>query len=555
MPTRSEMWNRLGAEELDVLVVGGGVTGAGIARDASEFGLRTALVEMNDLAYGTSSRSTKLVHGGLRYLETGEVGLVFESVSERRVLMSMAPHLVKPLGFLVPVFHGAKRPLALVSTGMWIYDALSLFRSPKIHKTLKADALAAEEPCLRTDGVEGAPLYYDCSTDDARLTLEAAIAATRAGAIVATWTKVESFVRDPSGCIVGVNVRCMLTGQTKEVRARAVVNATGPWTDATLRMAGATGSHVLRPTKGIHIVVDAAKLPLRHAVLLMHPKDARVMFAIPWGDRTYIGTTDTDFQGDPADVAATLDDVDYVLASCAEYFPRNPLTRDDVIATWAGLRPLLAPPEKGDDMAESQVSREHHVFVRDDGLVTIAGGKLTTFRLMAMDVIDVVRERLGAEFPKRRERRKRSRKLLPGAFGYGDTAEVAQRVRTLSGNALDPDVAEHLASTYGGLAVHLAALVAQDPSLGEPLVAGRPEILAQVDWAVQQELAATVSDVMVRRTQLFFRDRDQGLGAAAEVADRMGKLLGWDAAARDASIAQYEDEVARSRRWRNEARA
>lgn len=547
------MWDRLGQGTVDVLVIGGGITGAGIARDAALRGLSVALCEMRDLAYGTSSRSTKLVHGGLRYLEQGDVGLVFESVTERGVLTRMAPHLVRPLGFVLPVFEDAKRGLAIVDTGLWIYDALSLFRSPKVHRRVPKKKLSKEEPSLKVEGLEGAAIYYDCATDDARLTVATAMDAVSHGALIATWTRVVAMLRDEGGAVVGARVRCERTGQEREIRARAVVNATGPWTDRTRALAGTADSKLLRATKGVHLVVDAAKLPLTHGVLLQHPKDERVMFAIPWGDRTYVGTTDTDASGDPSDVHATREDVDYLLEACAAYFPRTPLTTSDVIATWAGLRPLLAPPEKGDHLSESQVSREHHLMVDRDGLITIAGGKLTTFRLMAMETVDEVVRRIdGPRVPKRRKE-KLSRGLLPGAANLAKGAvriELETRVHAIAGDNLDVDVVAHLVDVYGAEAPRLAALVARDPALGVRLAEGRPEILVQVEWAAEVELACTVEDVLVRRTQVFFRSTDQGVSAAPRVAEYLGKKLGLDAGEQQRQVEAYLHEVSLSQAFR-----
>jgi glycerol-3-phosphate dehydrogenase len=380
------MWNQLGAP-VDLLVIGGGITGAGIARDAARRGLSTALVEMEDFAYGTSSRSSKLVHGGLRYLEQYEFSLVFESVSERRILMDIAPHLVNPLGFLFPVYKSSRRGLWMINAGMWLYDGLSLFRSPKLHRTLKPSEVRTEEPALEATDLTGAPLYFDCATDDARLTLENALDAAKAGATVVTHARVTGFTKDERARITGVVVEDRQTGQLKQIRAGAVVNATGPWTDRTISMSAPQGA-LLRPTKGVHIVVDRSKLPVQNAVVAMHPKDGRVLFVIPWGDKSYVGTTDTDWTGDPADVWATSQDVDYLIDACRGYFPRHPLTRSDVICTWAGLRPLMAPPSTEGNLSESKVSREHSIVVGQDGLVTIAGGKLTTYRRMAAEVVD-----------------------------------------------------------------------------------------------------------------------------------------------------------------------
>lgn len=555
MPTRASMWDRLGNEALDVLVLGGGITGAGIARDAAMRGLRVGLVEMRDLAYGTSSRSTKLVHGGLRYLEMGELSLVFESVNERRVLSEMAPHLVRPLGFVLPVFENAERSLAIVDTGLWIYDALSLFRSPELHRRLRKKELAAEQPSLKVDGLEGAALYFDCATDDARLTVETALDAVAHGAIVSTWSRAVGFLRDEGGQVVGARIRCDRTGEVREVRARCVVNATGPWSDRTLGLAGRAGAPILRPTKGVHVVFEASKLPLRHAVLVEHPKDARVMFAIPWGDRTYVGTTDTDADSDPADVRATREDVDYLLEACASYFPAHPVTRDDVIATWAGLRPLLAPPAKGEELSESNVSREHHLFVDRDGLVTIAGGKLTTFRVMAMQTVDEVVRRIDGPRVARPVLEARSRSPLPGAASIAERG-VREYLRTImaatSGRALPDDVVEHLIDVYGARASAVAGLVAARPALAERLAPGRPEIYAQVAFALESELATTVEDVLVRRTQLFFQARDQGAGVARAVGEFVADQLGLTSEERDRQVREFLDEVDRAQRFRYE---
>ncbi len=557
MPTRRAMWEKLEGP-VDVLVVGGGITGAGIARDAARRGLSVALVEMNDLAFGTSSRSSKLIHGGLRYLEHYEFSLVFEAVSERRILMDIAPHLVNPLGFLFPVFKGARRQLWLINAGMWLYDGLSLFRSPKIHKNLKPREVAQFEPAVKQDGLKGAPLYYDCATDDARLTLETALDAIEHGATVASWAKVTSFLKTEAGRIRGAVVEDALTGELKQIEARTVINATGPWTDATIAMSHPS-SHgsILRPTKGIHIVVERDKLPISNAVVCFHPIDERVLFAIPWGDRTYLGTTDTDFEGDPAAVHATLEDVDYLIDASNSYFPDYPLERDDVIATWAGIRPLMAPQGEGTEgMSESAVSREHQILIGPDGLITIAGGKLTTYRRMAAEVVETAVRMLElGQGPRELRPAGTGKEPLPGAVGWpedDDHEKVAEEVAKVGHPRVPEDVARHLTDTYGMKALELAAQMAADAKLAERLVPGRPEVMAQVDWAVREELAATVCDVLVRRTQLFYRDHDQGLNAAPEVADRMATLLGWDEATKERELARYREEVGLARAWRDE---
>lgn len=534
----------------DVLIIGGGITGAGAARDAAMRGLSVCLVEAEDLAFGTSSRSSKLVHGGLRYLEQGELGLVFESVSERRVLMDIAPHLVNPLGFLFPVYKGKGRSVFELDVGMWLYDGLSLFRSPKLHRTLKPKQVRAEEPGLLQEGLAGAPLYYDCATDDARLTLENALDARARGANVLTHTRVTGFLRE-GGRIRGVKAHDMLTGEDRTLEARVVINATGPWTDLT-RSLGGEQKALLRPTRGVHIVVDAARLAPHHALICAHPVDGRVLFVIPWGDRTYIGTTDTDDHGRPEDVHASRADVDYLLAAANHYFPAQSgpaLAHDDVISTWAGLRPLLSG-----EGSESSLSREHAIFVDNDGLITIAGGKLTTYRKMAAQLVDqaVMLLRLTGAGMDAREAAT-AKEPLPGGAGWpanDDHEAVATAVVEASGGALDLATGRLFAGVYGARATRVAARVVTDPSGAAPIVAGRPERMVQVDVAVEEELAKRLSDVMVRRTQLYFRDHDQGLGAAEAVAERMANSLGWSRERHDAEVARYAAEVALSRRWR-----
>lgn len=559
MATRKEMWERLGGS-VDLLVIGGGINGAGIARDAARRGLSVAVVEMGDLATGTSSRSSKLVHGGLRYLEQLEFSLVFEAVSERRILLDIAPHLVDPLGFVFPVYRGDRRSLRTIGAGMVLYEGLSLFRSPKRHRKLSPAQLADEVPPLRQDGLTGAQLYYDCSTDDARLTLETALDAVHVGAVVVTYAKASELRRDDDGRITGVVIQDVLSGETKEVQAGAVVNATGPWTDLTLRALGSGGDKpLLRTTKGIHFVISQAKLPLPHAVVCFHPDDGRILFAIPWGDATYVGTTDTDFEGDPADCWADRDDVDYLLACLAHYFPEHPLTDEDVQCTWAGLRPLMRPVAKNEEeVDESAVSREHQVVVAQDGMITIAGGKLTTYRLMSKEVVDTAVKllKMSGTLTRKLADPRTDEEPLPGAVNWPEDdnhAAVAARIEDVGGGRVDDRTARLLADTYGMRGADVARLTRREPGLARPLVQGRPEIEAQVVWAVHNELAATVSDVMVRRTQLYYRAADQGLKAARAVGEIMGRLLDWDAAEVERQVAAYADEVGRSRAWRSQA--
>jgi len=546
---REAMWQRVG-QDVDVLIIGGGINGAGIARDAASRGLSVLLCEKNDLAYGTSSRSSKLVHGGLRYLEQGEIGLVFESVTERAVLMKLAPHLVTALGFIVPIYKGKKPSLPLITVGIFVYEALSLFRSPKPHRTLSAVEAERAAPGLRIDKLNGAPLYYDCATDDVRLTLETSIDAAEKGATIATWTEVESFVRGAGGLVRGCVVRNVLTGETKTVNAGVVVNATGPWTDETLSM-GKPGERWIRPTKGVHLVVPFARLPVEHCVACFHPDDGRYLFVIPWGDHTYVGTTDTDYAGAIEDVCASRADIDYLLRCVSHYFPSREVTPADVTSTWAGLRPLIA----ADDVSESKVSREEKIAVNPEGVVTVAGGKLTTYRAMAELVVDKALEALSLRnyaTPKL-DAPDTKNEPLPGgrSFPEGGHDALTKQLTEEGEGHIDAATASLLASSYGTRAFELLALVKTEPALGNKLTEGRPEILAQVRYGVTQELAATVCDIAMRRTQLYYRDTNQGLDATAAIAGEMQRLLGWSDEEKAREVARYEAEVALSRRWQS----
>ena len=546
--------------EFDVLVVGGGITGVGAARDAAYRGLKVALIEMHDLAYGTSSRSSKLVHGGLRYLENFEFGLVFEAVSERQTLMDIAPHLVHPLGFIFPIRKDSRRSAFTINLGMWVYDALALFRSPKIHKNLNPKQVKVEEPALDADNLKGAPLYYDCSTDDARLTIETALDAVHHGATVATYMKAVGFLKDGSGKLSGVTAEDRVSGEQVEIRAKSIINCTGPWSDDTRSLGKEKKAQRLRPTKGVHIVVDAKKLKINNAVVCFHPEDGRVLFAIPWGERTYIGTTDTDYTESLEDLAATKDDVVYLLKAANAYFPKNPLVEDDVISTWAGVRPLVSDESEGDgDQSESSVSREHSIRVDANGLVTIAGGKLTTYRRMAKEVVEhsVAQMRKSGISLDLNGGKDTGIEPLIGAVGWPaeakDADDMVHKLMTDAQQKMTLPTAQLLLKTYGMRAFDIAKLCAEDPELAKPLLpeSDRAEIFAQVQFSVDQEMAMALEDVMIRRTQLFFKDLNQGLDCVDEVAERMGVMLNWDEAEKASQIDRYLVEVQRSRRWRD----
>jgi glycerol-3-phosphate dehydrogenase len=539
----------------DIAIVGGGITGAGIARDAALRGLRVALFEKEDYAAGTSSKSSKLIHGGLRYLEHGEVGLVFESVSERAVQRKVAPHLVRPLPFLVPIYSGLKPGLETMNIGLWIYDTLALFRSPKMHRTVRGPKASKLEDGLNHEGLRGAIEYYDCITDDARLVLENVLDAAEVGADCHAYTRVIGFLYRDDGKVAGLRVRDELTGEEREMQARLVVVAAGAWTDEFARAAGLDfGRTLLRRTKGVHIVFPREKQPLRRAITLLSPIDGRVMFAIPWKHRTVLGTTDTDFEGTADDCHADADDVRYLCDGGNRIFPKANFRPDDVIATWSGLRPLI----NSDADDPGAVSREHEIFVRDEGIIVIAGGKLTTYRLMAKQVVKQaigwLEDHYEDEIDNRRLRKAGTKKRpLPGAAGLAKKSmtgvlEIAHGLCERHG--LDDEVAQHLAYTYGVRAELVGKAIDGDARLAERMQGDLPHVWAEVDFSVQHDLAKTVRDILDRRISLILTGRDQGLDVVDRVAARAGALLGWDDARIAAEIAAYRTDVANSRRFR-----
>ncbi|NUO39532.1 MAG: glycerol-3-phosphate dehydrogenase/oxidase [Gemmatimonadaceae bacterium] len=530
---RAEAWQALGAAPFDVLVVGGGITGAGVARDAALRGLRTALVEQADFASGTSSRSSRLVHGGVRYLEHGELGLVFESSAERRTLQRIAPHLVRPLAFTWPVYAGARVPRWKLAAGLTLYDLLALFRNVGRHERLNVARVLAREPRLRTEALLGGARYWDAATDDSRLTLATARSAIAAGAVVLNHARVVSLaVAD--GRVTGARVIDASGGASTEVSARVVVNAAGPWSDTVERMAHGTARPAVRGSKGVHVNVPHARIGNTGALTLLAPSDGRVMFVLPAGEFTIIGTTDTYETVDPDQVRASEADVSYLLDAANHFFPSARLVREDVVSAWAGLRPLKAEGDAGDPSA---ASREHAIAEQMPGLVTVTGGKLTTYRAMAREVVDAVERSMG----RRRSQARTSRLPLAGG-SIGDVAGAISEAAALVG---DGAVATRLVHAHGDAWREVWALAAADPALRERVDADRPYLLAELAYAVRHELALTLGDLLIRRVPLAFETRDHGRSAARRVAAPVASWRRWSAVEMRAAIAEYDAEVER----------
>lgn len=538
--TRRADLDAVAAQPVDLLVVGGGITGAGIARDAAMRGFSTALVDAGDFGRGTSSRSSRLVHGGLRYLEHGWLRLVFESSRERAILLRIAPHLVRPTAFLFPVHAASRVGRWTIGAGLWLYDALSLFRNVRAHRSLGRKGVRRLEPALRDQDLKGGAVYWDAQCDDARLTLATVRSAHRHGARVASYAAVTAFEK-AAGRIRGVVVEDRITGEVRSLHAHVVVNATGPWTDAVRRLDEPSAAALLRPTKGAHVVVPRSRLGHTEALTLTSPLDGRVMFVLPWGDFSIIGTTDTDVTEILDEPLADVADVTYLLRSANAYFPNARLHLDDVLAAWAGYRPLLDLPGATSPAA---VPREHRIVEGASGLVTIAGGKLTTYRSMAAEVVDLVARRLRAvDGRKLAPPSATATEPLPG----GEVADLDLLARDLVDEGLEPGLAGSLAGRYGSEASAVANLVRSDRALGQRIVWGLPVIAAEVVHQARREMAMTVADVMVRRTHLYHTHPRQAADGAAAVARLLGHELGWSDATADAQAAAYRDEAARMR--------
>jgi len=525
----------------DLLVIGGGINGAGIARDAAMRGLRTILVEQNDLASGTSSRSSRLIHGGLRYLEQGEIGLVLEANRERRTLQRIAPHLVWPLQFVFPVHRGDRISRWRLAAGMLLYDALAMFRNVRVHRMLGKRGMLEAEPMLRDRGLLGGARYYDAQCDDARLVLATARSALQHGALVANYMAVTGLERT-AGRVVGAQLEDRLTGERGVIRASVVVNATGPWADQVRRLEDAGAAPLLQPTKGVHVVVDRSKIDHKEAIAFTSPIDGRVMFVLPWGDLSYIGTTDTDSTEPPEDLRVTGADIVYLLRSVNARFPSARLGVEDVRASWAGLRPLLL--DRPGQLTSTR-SREHDIVQGSGGMLTLVGGKLTTYRSMSAEVVDVaMRELRHRDGRPRHAETRTDLEPLPG----GETADLSGFRERGTELGIPGVSVEHLLRHYGTEAAGIFNLGGADRRLFRRLVPDHPAIEAEVVHAVRRELAQTVEDVMVRRFHQYYEHSQYGAPAAYRVAELMGGELGWDSIRVQAEAERYLAFVVNGRR-------
>ncbi|MDA2812478.1 glycerol-3-phosphate dehydrogenase/oxidase [Nocardiopsis sp. RSe5-2] len=529
---RAESLARMATGELDVLVVGGGIVGAGTALDAVARGLKVGLIEARDFASGTSSRSSKLIHGGLRYLEQLDFELVREALTERGLLLQrIAPHLVRPVPFVFPFTHHWERPY--IGAGVALYDTLSMTmgtsRGLPHHRHLTRSGALRVFPALRRDALVGAVQYWDAQVDDARYVVTVLRTAAGLGAGIASRVQATSFLREGEH-VTGARATDLETGEELEIRAKQVVNAAGVWTDDIQEMVGGRGQIHVRASKGIHLVVPRDRIQASSGLILRTEKS--VLFVIPWGRHWVIGTTDTSWDLDKAHPAASRRDIDYLLDHVNRVL-RVPLTRDDVEGVYAGLRPLLS----GESDETSKLSREHTVAHPVPGLVLIAGGKYTTYRVMAKDAVDAVAHGLDGRIPDSVT----DRLPLAGADGY---AALWNQRRAIARDAdLHPSRVAHLLRRYGSMAAEVLELMKEDPGLKEPLTGADDYLRAEVVYAARSEGARHLDDVLTRRTRAAIETWDRGIAAAPEAARLMAGPLGWDDARVEREVEYYRKRI------------
>jgi glycerol-3-phosphate dehydrogenase len=524
---RNEAVAQLKKDSFDILVIGGGITGVGAALDAASRGLKVALIEANDFASGTSSRSSKLIHGGLRYLEQYDFKLVREALHERELMVaSLAPHLVKPVGFLFPLTEKF-RERTYVGAGLALYDALRGFqRALPWHKHISQRKIVEIAPSLRTDIVTGAIKYFDAQVDDARHTMEIARTAARHGAVIATGIRAESLLRDGKR-VVGVKVKDSVSNSSFEIKATATIMCAGIWSDELHEKFGIKPGYSVTMSKGVHIVLPRSAIQSEAGIILK--TQVSVLFLIPWGDKWIVGTTDTPYTGDRSEPVATNEDVDYILNE-ANRVLKPKIKREDIIGVYAGLRPLVS---NNKNSSTTKLSREHTVDRPVPGFISIAGGKYTTYRIMGKDAVDLAVNEL------RRITSDSVTDKLPavGADGYHALVQQSAQIADLYG--VTEECVIHLLNRYGSLISEVLEIVKRDSKMSERIDSSLPYIKAEIEYAASHEGARSVDDVISRRTRIAFESRDHGRSIAPEVATIISSVLGWGLKERRASVSSY----------------
>ncbi|MBI2608975.1 MAG: glycerol-3-phosphate dehydrogenase/oxidase [Deltaproteobacteria bacterium] len=511
--------SKLTSTEFDLLIIGGGITGCGIARDAALRGLKVALIEKGDFASGTSSHSSKLLHGGFRYLERGQLNLVFEALHERNLIHKQLSYLATPLPFLIPIYKTSRISLTKLILGAWLYDGLSFLRQPHMHKTLFPKRIFKEEPLLKKENLKGGVLFYDYFTNDARLTLEIAKSALQEGALLFNYVTFDSFKKENQK-IVAAYAHDNFTHEKKVIKAKHFINSTGPWADITQKYANPHSSPLLRPTKGVHLIFSREKLKTKHTIT-METENGRFIYLIPWGEYNILGTTDTDYQDSADDVYATRKDVESLLKTLKTYFPTCLIKDSDIISTYAGVRPLLYE----NSLTESETSREHRIIKDPSGLISIVGGKLTTYRKMAEELVDLLTDKPCLTHQRPFENQVITQTTLPPSYTF-------------------------LVERYGPHNAHsIMKLIHKNPSLKETLYENPLILKAEMDYTIRYEMVKTLCDFLLRRTSIFLTTQDQGLKVAQKIAPYMGALLEWDEARIQKEIETLQHKISLSKRF------
>lgn len=533
--TRALNLRRLTREQFDLLIIGGGITGAAISRDAAMRGMKTALIEKGDFAAGTSSKSSKMIHGGLRYLKQMDIDLVKESLAEREKLLKLAPHLVQSVPFLIPTFTGLIERIEM-RMGLIGYDLLKRDSSIGRHRHLSIEEVRQAEPLLHSEKLSGGFIYYDCLVNDARLTLATIKSSHEHGAVAANYVRAIGF-EDDSGSLCRVTFCDELSRNEGEIGARVVAIAAGPWTDEIFHLPDRSVP-LLRPTKGIHMVVPRNRLCVNHVVVLPTP-DKRIIFAVPREDFTYVGTTDTDYTGSLETVPVDSGEVGYLLNTLNHFFPSTQLTPEDIVSTWAGLRPLL-----NQEREPSKMRRDYQMFFNEDGVAAIVGGKLTIHRAMAANLLDQMLQSYAHRLPQSFHTCQTDTARLTGGemAEFGDYLR-AQTLGLVNRWKLAPKTAARLVGSYGRNHLDILAIGVHHRKLLEPLIPGFPVLKAEVVYAVEDEMALTLEDFMSRRTDLMHFDNQRGIQVVETIARLMGHLLGWTRRRRKAEIKRYRRSV------------
>ena len=529
--TRSTNIKKLKNEKFDILIIGGGVTGAGVARDAAGRGLRVALVELKDFASGTSSRSSKLVHGGIRYLENFEFHLVFEALSERTKLFEIAPHLVHPLRFMIPVFKDSRVSMFKMGLGMMLYDALSLFQTPEIHQRLGAVETKSHTPIVKDSNLLGSFIYSDAYMDDDRLVHETLRSANENNAVCVNYMKVLKSEFDSSGQVQGLIVKDQLSEDSFTIKADHVISTVGPWTDLVGDSLVNDWKKILRPTKGIHLTFHKDRLPLNSAVVMGAQESNRIVFAIPRHEMVIIGTTDTDFTGDPSLATTTADDVRYLLKIANEYFPGAKLTEKDILSSYVGVRPLV----HDGSATEGKTSREHTILSDERGFTFVAGGKYTTYRLMSEQIVDLVIKKWSIEKKLKLQRCQTNSAL--NKYTSTDAYHVAKTKIDANDCRM-----QWLADRYGEEAFLIAETFGQDKSIWQ----------LEAYQAIYKTMCLNLVDFYTRRVPLMLAYQDHGLSLVQEIADIFKVELNWSVDEKNKNIQDLKDYISKELAWRKD---